>query len=167
MIPFEYGVEVVKGSTITLNIQLQRVYTDLEGTEDFDSSKEVGTIRGNVYTAKLKVVKGLKLYLGGIGETITDDNGYFEFIDVPVGEYELYTVLKNGKKYVLKTVQIKKDVDILTKLKYDPESEDADALAGTNNKIWVVIIIIAIVAIAAAGVTILLFVLKAKKKNKI
>ena len=162
LIPFDYGIDVARGTLITLNVKVNNVY-DTTVDESVENAGDLGTIRGNVYTPQLKVVKGLKIYLGNLGYVVTDENGYFEFVNAPVGEYKLYTILENGKEYVFKTVQIKKDVEISTKLKYDPQI-DVDAEA-SQNIVWIIILIVAIVVMLGAGVTIILIAAKNKKKQ--
>ena len=169
LIDLEYGITVDRGSVITLKIEMADVYDneeyidgDIIGSDD--EAEDVGSVRGNVYTAQLKVVKGLKMYLRGVGETVTDKNGYFEFVDVPVGTYELYTVLANGEEYIFKKVEIKKNIDIQTKLKYDPATTaNADS---ESNILWIIIIAVAGLLIIGTGATVTVLVIKAKKKQK-
>ena len=139
--------------------------SDISGLKT-ESEEIVEYFDGVVYTPQLKVVPGLKVYLRGFGEVKTDQNGHFEFKDVPAGEYELYTVLSNGKEYVFRKVSLQKDLKLSVKLKYDPavgvkSEKQAASLAKT----------IALIAALVGGVLLIgagtvFFILKKAKKKK-
>ena len=59
-----------------------------------ENAEKSGAIYGTVYTPELKTIANIKLYMGNVAETVTDKNGWFEFRNIPVGEYEIYTILK-------------------------------------------------------------------------
>jgi hypothetical protein len=125
----------------------------------------VSGLKGTVYTPQLKVVSNLKVMLRGFGEVKTDKDGNFTFSEVPVGKYELYTVLEDGSEYVFREVEIKENVDLAVKLKYDPqvETQSDDEATESFNWIWIVIAC-GVVVILAAGATI--FVVLKKKSKK-
>jgi hypothetical protein len=103
--------------------------------------------------------------LRGFGEVKTDKDGNFTFSEVPVGKYELYTVLEDGSEYVFREVEVKENVDLAVKLKYDPqvETQSDDEATESFNWIWIVIAC-GVVVILAAGATI--FVVLKKKSKK-
>ncbi|MGQ9617450.1 MAG: TonB-dependent receptor [Candidatus Aminicenantia bacterium] len=69
---------------------------------NFAQIKESGVIQGNVYDTEGKplsqatvVLAGVKL-VGGVRETLTDENGFYRFYGIPAGyDYDL-TVMKEG-----------------------------------------------------------------------
>lgn len=138
---------------------------ELDDYDDYEDEVIVTSFTGTVYTPKLKTVPNLKIYLRGFGETVTDENGSFAFADVPVGDYEIYTVLEDGSEYVFRSITLKEDVTLSVKLKYDVPTAKADAdQDGSNWWIWVVIGAAAL--IVAAGGTVLAIVLIKNKKRK-
>lgn len=140
-------------------------YDDYEEEKDADEEEKIAvtTFSGTVYTPQLKTVAGLKLYLRGFDETVTDENGNFVFEDVPVGEYELYAITENGKEYVFRTVKLEENVKLSTKLKYDVNANKAgtDEVEKTNIWLWVIIGGVAVLVIAGGAVA---FVLIRKKR---
>ncbi len=125
----------------------------------------VGSVNGTVYTPDIKTVSNLPVYIGNFGTVVTDENGAFSFTDVPVGEYELYTVLKNNDKYVFRTVTVKENVDVGVKLKFDPPTADTNAdKANGFNVLWVIIPICAVILLGGALTT--FFIIK-KKRSKV
>ena len=142
--------------------------TDDEDTDDesTDDSEEVatGNLKGTVYTPALKTVAGIKVYLRGFGETVTDKDGNFSFANVPVGDYELYTILEDGTEYVFRTVSVKEGIDLAVKLKYDASA--ASSNDGSIATYWIWIIVgCGVVVLAAAGVVV--FVILKKKRKAI
>ncbi len=135
-------------------------------TNDSSVEIKVSVLNGTVYTPDLKTVSGLKIYLRGFGEVTTDKNGSFTFADVPVGKYDVYTVLEDGSEYVFRTVEIKENVDLAVKLKYGVQSEIDDMEADSEGQVsyWIWIIIACGALIIVAAVIIVLTVLKKKKK---
>jgi hypothetical protein len=131
-----------------------------------------GTLKGAVYTPQLKTVANIKLYLRGVAETTTDANGAFDFGEVPVGKYDLYTILEDGSEYIFRSVEVKENTDLAVKLKYDVQTSTNDTVIDNNNEqsdegfnwIWIVIACGAVVVVAAGAV--LFVVLKKKKANK-
>ena len=135
--------------------------------EEDENEIAVTSFSGTVYTPQLKTVAGLKICLRGFDDTVTDENGNFAFEDVPVGEYELYAVSKDGSEYIFRTVTLEENVKLSTKLKYDPNGQKAD----TNNveetsNIWVWIIISG-AAVLVIGGGVVAFILIRKKKLSI
>ena len=96
-------------------------------------------------------------------QTKTNKDGYFEFDSVPVGEYEVYTVLENGEEYIFKTIKINENVEVVTKLKYDPVKTVAAPDEGLSTATIIIIISIVVIVLAAAGVTVLIL---WRKKHK-
>ena len=129
---------------------------------------------GTVYTPQLKTVSNLKIYLRGFGETVTDADGKFAFTDVPVGDYELYTVLEDGSEYVFRTVSIKENVELAVKLKYDPvgtaDVDDVDEGGNTfldfimDNLILIIAIASGVIVLIA--IAIVVFIILKKKTAK-
>ncbi len=148
-----------KGDVVTLNIG-----TDTTKEEE---PKAVGSLKGTVYTPELKTVANIKLYLRGVAETVTDAEGNFSFGEVEAGSYDLYTVLEDGSEYLFRTVEIKENVDLAVKLKYDinssePVIDNNDVEdEGSINWLWIVIAIAAVVIIVAGVIVVI--VLKKKK----
>ena len=139
--------------------------TQVEDTENSDTEEKasVGVINGTVYTPELKTVADIKVYMRGVGETVTDKNGSFSFADVPVGEYELYTVLDDGKEYIFRKVSVKEKVELSVKLKYDVSKK---AVAEEETQVnWLLIIIAGIAVIVIAGLAVLVIIKKKLQKN--
>ena len=152
------------GDTAALQLTLDAsgAATEPDNTPDDDTPETAGsTLRGTVYTPQLKTVADLKIFLKGVGETTTNAQGSFIFENVPVGEYELYTLLEDGSKYVFRTVQIKENVGLSVKLKYDPATETA---ADSTPVLWIVLAGVAVLVIAAGAVTAVILVRKKKKQ---
>ena len=132
--------------------------TDSENVEEIGPS---GNLKGTVYTPNLETVPDLKIMLRGVGEAVTDANGSFGFADIPVGDYELYTLNADGSEYVLRTVSIKENVTLDIKLKYEP-SIDSNTDGGDNG--WIIWVIVAsVVALVVVGGLIFFLVIKKKK----
>ena len=135
---------------------------DLDDT-DSDETEEIiptGNFAGTVYTPMLDVVDGLKLFLRGIGDVVTDANGSFAFANIPVGTYDLYTVLEDGTEYLLKEVKIEENRDITSKLKYDPAIESDNTDPADNGWIIWVIVASAVALVVVAGLVVILIVKK-------
>ena len=141
---------------------------DFDTESDAESEKtSVGSILGTVYTPKLKTVADLKIYIRGVGQTVTDKKGYFEFTDIPVGDYEIYTVLADGSEYIFRTVSVKENVELTIKLKYAPDAEASVETESGFNWLWVITPTAAAVLIAI-GVAVVIILRKRKiaKANK-
>ena len=148
------------GDTAALQLTLDAsgAATEPDNTPDDDTPETAGsTLRGTVYTPQLKTVADLKIFLKGVGETTTYAQGSFTLESVPVGEYELYTLLEDGSKYVFRTVQIKENVGLSVKLKYDPATDTA---ADGAPVLWIVL-----AGVIAAGVVIAVILVRKKKKQ--
>ena len=148
-----------------LKEELNNQPTDFESVTDGDEVEEIiptGNFSATVYTPLLDTVAGLKITLEGIGDIVTDANGSFAFANIPVGSYELYTLLEDGSKYVFRTVVIEENKDITSKLKYDPAvATDIDDPADNGWIIWV--IVASVVALVIVAGVIFLLVFKKKK----
>ncbi len=131
-----------------------------------NSGEEVlpsGNLMGTVYTPNREVVPGLKVVLKGTDfEAVTDNNGFFGFADIPVGDYELCAINSDGSEYVFRKVSIKQNINLNVKLKYDYSAEsDADV---TDNG-WVIWVIIASIVALAVIVGFVVFLVIKKKKT--
>jgi hypothetical protein len=161
--------DVVKFSVVSdvtaLKEELNNQPTDFESVTDGDEVEEIiptGNFSATVYTPLRDTVAGLKITLDGIGDIVTDANGNFAFANIPIGSYELYTLLEDGSKYVFRTVVIEENKDIAAKLKYDPVVEtDIDDPADNGWIIWV--IVASVVALVIVAGVIFLLVFKKKK----
>lgn len=165
---------LAKGDELTLNVVIS---PKSEETENKDGEKQNDSIlKGAVYTPKLKTIPNMKIYLRGIGETVTDENGAFEFINVPVGEYDIYTLNDDGSEYVFRTVKIEESVKLTVKLKYDNKKTDSDNKdtenSGTevekkdvNIALIIIIVISAIVVLGAIVLTMIIVIKRARKKS--
>ena len=149
------------GDAVTVSL-----VSDTEKLEAAAKGDRIESFDGVVYTAKLKTVPNLKIYLRGFGEVKTDQNGHFEFTDVPVGEYELYTLLSNGKEYVFRKVTLQKDQKLSVKLKYDPPSASADEENGMSVGTIIAIVAASVGGVLLIGSGVLLFILKKRKKAR-
>lgn len=146
-------------------VNIEVVCDSSSQTTEQVEEQPVGTVTGTVYTPKLETVAGLPVYIGNITSAITDSNGTFTFADIPVGEYELYTVSKNGDKYVFRTVTVKEDVSVGVKLKFDPPTADTNAdKANGFNILWVIIPICAVILLGGALAA---FIIIKKKRSKV
>ncbi len=137
-------------------------YETVTDGENVEEIKATGNLSGTVYTPYLETVANLKIYLKGIGEVVTDENGSFAFANVPVGEYELYTVLSDNSEYTFRKVTIGENQNLAVKLKYDPAVvTDGD----TADNGWIIWVIIAsgIALVVVAGVIFLLLFTKKKE----
>ena len=137
---------------------------DEDDTESSDETVPRGSVKGNVYTPDRKPVTNCKIYMRNIGEVVTDEEGYFEFLDIPVGAYDLYVIDEKSIEHVLKTVVVKQNVESQLKLKYETKTQVSEK---TNEKDTPIVLYL---AIAGAGVVLMvgggLFVLLKIKKKK-
>ena len=170
-----YLVENESSELLCIEIEIQKgiatflpaIVYDSEGnsTEVEEVLPEYGVLKGFYYNKKGKTIAGAKLYLRGCGEVITDGSGMFAFENVKPGEYELYTVLNDGKEYVLRTVAIEANKGIQIKVMEPIIEEKAKETEEDNS--WIIIAIIAgsavLLAVAVLGVVI---VIKKKKTAK-
>ena len=145
--------------------RIQACKEDRENAPDEGEEEEIiptGNFAATVYNARLDTLPGLKVVLGDIGDVVTDANGSFAFANIPVGTYELYTVLNDGTKYVLKQVVIEENRDITSKLKFDPVVKSDNPNPTDNGWIVWVIVASAVALVVVAG---LIFLLVFKKKT--
>ena len=178
-VPTGYSAYLEEGTAYTFN-----VVSNMSGLEEFTYHDEIvytedyitvdvedetieettpsGDLSGTVYTPMREIVPNLKLIIDGVGEVVTDENGSFAFAGVPVGTYELYTILSNGQKYALSEVTIVENNELVIKLKYDPPVADADADDANNG--WIIWVIIAsVIALLVVGTLVLVLLVKKKK----
>ncbi len=168
-----YSAYLDEGNIFTFNVVSDMSGLSAEGdyTQDPNSGEDdgnnvedakIGSLSGGVYTPYLEPVANLKLYLGDFGEIVTDSNGAFAFANIPVGTYDLYSVMSNGEKYVLKTVTIVENAELALKLKYDPPIVAETDSANYGWIIWVVIAA-CVALLVVAAIIIILIVVKKKK----
>lgn len=139
-------------------------YDSVIGGESTEEIEATGNLSGTVFTPYLETVENLKIYLKGVGEVVTDENGSFAFANVPVGEYELYTVLADDSEYLFRKVSIGENQNLAVKLKYDPPIKTDSDNANNGWIIWV--IIAAVVALVSVAGIIGFKAFKKKKLNK-
>lgn len=74
----------------------------------------LGTVKGQIVTIDEEPLKGLKIELHSNPMiTYTDENGYFEFTDVELGEHTLYLSSENNSDILSELSEIKVKVDEL------------------------------------------------------
>ncbi len=130
-----------------------------ETAEETDTPS--GNLIGTVYTPQRETVPNLKIVLVGVGEVTTDDNGTFGFADIPIGEYNLYAINTDGTEYFFRKVEIKENVNLEIKLKYEP-TVPSDTEATDNG--WIIWVIIAsVVALLVVGALVVFVVIRKKK----
>jgi len=118
-----------------------------------------GVMRGFYYTTKGKTISGATIYLRNHGSSVTDSDGMFMFENVIPGEYELYTVLNDGKEYILRKVTIEANKGIQVKV-MEPILEKESQFP------WVIVIVSgAVVLLAGTALTIILILKKKKIKS--
>ena len=166
-----------KGEEISTDISIVLSDGDnatIKITTDTSNLAKKSGFSGTVYTPQLKTVPNLKIYLRGFGETVTDADGKFAFTDVPVGEYDLYTVLDDGSEYIFRTVSIKENVELAVKLKFAPGgdvviTDDGDIQDGNwfMDNLPLIIAIVSAIGIIVAVAIIVFIVLKKKKSAKV
>ena len=166
-IPTGFYTNFYNGDTVKLNLVCDSTNAHVENSDSTDSELTInsGSINGTVYTPNLKTVENLKIYMRGVGEVVTDKNGSFTFADVPVGDYDLYTILADGSEYEFRTITVKENVQLSVKLKYDVASSVSGGGDNSFNWIWIVVTCSAVLLIAA--VTVVFVIIKKKKAVKI
>ena len=147
-----YFANLYKGDDVTLSLLCDNSKISAVG---------IGSLEGTVYSADLKTISNLKIYLRGVGEAVTDKNGHFEFSDLKSGDYDIYTLLDDGSEYILKTVAVKENIHLSTKLKYDP---DVKKVKGFTTVLIVSVIGAAI--LVSGGVAVLIAIKKKRKTNR-
>ena len=171
-IPTNYYSTLEDGDIVNVTLLNSRSQKDDTSSNIPDDDKEeeepTGTLIGTVYTPELKIVPDLKIYLRGVGDTVTDENGSFTFEKVPAGEYELYAIDDDGKEYIFRNVTIKENVELSVKLKYQNETENTDSKNETDDNsyaIWIIASVGAVLLVAAGTFLIILCSKKHKKKR--
>ena len=154
-------VDLQIASSVISNIPVITVLTASEIETDLNSGgiEPYGALRGYLYDAKGKPMANVKVYIRDIGYVVTNKDGMFQFDKLPVGEFEIYSIMANGEEYIFRTVEIKEFTGTSVKLSLEGEG---------FNWWWLLLIIPAgLIGIAAiAGGTILVIVLVKKKKAK-
>lgn len=156
-LPVQVDLEVM--SSVISNIPTITCLTEAEVEMNLnaDGVEPYGALRGYLYDADGKPMANVKVYIGDVGYVVTNKDGMFQFDKLPVGEFEIYSILADGSKYVFRTVEIKEFTGTSVKL-----SLEGDGF----NWLWLLLIIPAgLVAVAAIGGTILVIVIASKKKK--
>lgn len=152
-------IPLITYSAGSKNVKIEETY--INNTPVVEEDKEVvecGILRGFYYTKKGKTISNATIYLRGIGACVTDEKGMFMFENIPVGTYELYTMLDDGKEYVLRDVTIEANKGIQVKV-----MEPILAKTDKSNP-WLITIIIGGSVIVCAGAVLLIVVLSKKEK---
>jgi len=150
-------ISEVSDITLSLVEELPEVIIEDIVTEPIIEEVKYGIVRGYLYDVDATLLKNIKVYLGNIAETSTDENGMFEFNEVPPGKYDIYVKGEDGTITILKTVEVEAAKGAIYKLQI-PFGEE-------SNPILIYIIIGAsVVLLAACGV--IVFLLLKKKIRK-
>ena len=163
---YDYVKFTVKSDiTDLLNVPEEPIIDESPVEEEIEEVIPTGNYTATVYTPMLEIVPDLPLTLRGIGDVVTDANGSFAFANIPVGTYDLFTVLDDGSEYVIAQVEILENCDVSARLKFAPTiATDGD----TNNNGWIIWVIVASsVALVIVAGLIFFLVFKGKKAAKV
>ena len=148
-------------SAITFTAVQPEVEVEQEPEEEIEIEIEdtnFGIVRGYLYDVDASLLKGVKVYLGNVGETVTDENGMFQFDDVRPGKYDIYVKDTDGNISILKNVEVEAGKGAVYKVQI-PFAETS-----TN---WLVIVLICAGAAVLVAVAIkVALVIKKKNANK-
>ena len=132
-------------------IQVPIVDDEQQGTTE---EEPYGALRGYLFDENGNVVPNARIYIRGNGYAVTNEQGIFEFANLPVGEYDVYEMLVDGSEVVYRTVKIEAYKGTVIKI--------AREGAGFN---WLLVIIPAIaVVVLASGTMAAILIFKKKKK---
>ena len=150
-------ISEVSDITLKLVEELPEVIIEDIVTEPIIEEVKYGIVRGYLYDVDATLLKNTKVYLGNIAETSTDENGMFEFNEVPPGKYDIYVKGEDGTITILKTIEVEAAKGAVYKLQI-PFGEE-------SNPILIYIIIGAsVVLLAACGVVVFLLLKKKIRK---
>ena len=142
------------------NVNDNTLVTDTNNNANVKTAN--GIVKGNVYTPDLKPVSNITIYLGDFAKITTDKDGYFEFNEVPAGKYDIYSIMDDDSKQILRTIELAENTELSMKLKYETNQEPVQAEEDSN---WPWIIIAGVIALVVAGVVVFVIV-KNKRKSK-
>ena len=157
-----------------------------ETKDEQDDSENTQVLKGRMTFSDGSPIVGAPLILRSyqIHNTYTDMDGFFEFRDIPAGNYSLYMGMEDGSESLILDVNVKQGDVITVSAAYNLEigsfddvtntvgkgtsSKDPSADKATNNNGKLNIIILIIIAIGAVllvggGITAVIFVKKKKK----
>lgn len=83
---------------------------DQKAEEEVEKESEVDDIRGQVLDSNGDPIKEIKMKISGptgIFESVTDENGFYEVLDVPEGEYEITSDVE-GYQDFKKKIEVRK-----------------------------------------------------------
>lgn len=170
----ETYVTVTDGSIITVDIKV----APAEITADVSTQLRRSTIKGTLYNAKREPLAGITVGVARNRTMVTDENGNFEFENLPAGNYKVFAVNPDGSYYLLRTYALADGQIASLKVKYDPEADKAAANNQANNSNnsntnnadsnksdfpWWILIVAGGVLVVGAGVVVLIILLKKKK----
>ena len=135
--------------------------------DEFTETVSVGSVKGNLYTPDRKPVNNCKIYMRNVGEIITDKEGYFEFIDVPVGSYDIYIIDAKGAEIILKTVIVKENIESQLKLKYEIEAQTTDNVSNLSQFIYIALIGAGVLLLVGGGIIVILIIKKKKRMTSV
>ena len=124
-----------------------------------------GAIHATVYTPDRKTVAGLTIKVNDM-QTVTNEEGYFEFNNLEGGEYDIIAVDAMGNEYLLSKITLKDDTVINLRLKYEPKYEPNVTDTDSKNNILVWPFILGSVILLIGCGVVVFFVLKTKKGKK-
>lgn len=168
----ETYISVTDTSITTINIKV----APKEIVVNVDTNTQRSTIKGTLYNAKREPLAGITVGVARNRTMVTDENGNFEFTNLPAGTYKVFAVNPNGSYYLLRTYTLGEGQIASLKLKYDPaadkqadKEEPSEQVTEDNNSEfpWWILIVIGAVLIIGAGSVIIVVLLKKKKNNKI
>lgn len=168
-------VTITDSATITIDIKV----APAEITANVSTQLRRSTIKGTLYNAKREPLAGITVGVARNRTMVTDENGNFEFENLPAGNYKVFAVNPDGSYYLLRTYALADGQIASLKVKYDPEADKAAANNQANNSNnsntnnadsnksdfpWWILIVVGGVLVVGAGVVVLIILLKKKKK---
>lgn len=163
------SIGVTNLSAVTINL----VVSPKKISGDVTVNTNRSTIKGTLYNAKREPLAGVTVGVAKNKRMVTDENGNFEFTELPAGKYRIYAVNPNGSYYLLRDYELGEGQIVSLRLKYDPNGKNktdntnnANVDNDNSSSLWLwIIIIAAAVLVIGSGTTILIILLKLKKKN--
>jgi hypothetical protein len=128
-------------------------------TEKFDEPPTTGTISGNITDEDGNGVSGASVEIEGYPVQITNETGYYEFTDIPEGDYNM-TVTIAGYDQVTVPVDVVAGQEVEVDIPITPTSGD-DGEKSFLEQYWWLLVIVAIVVLL---VIIIIVVLLMRKK---
>lgn len=163
-------ITVSANEIVTLNIKV----APAEIIVDSSTSAKKSTIKGTLYNSKRETLAGITVGVARNKTVVTDENGNFEFKDIPAGNYKIFAVNPDGSYYLLREYTLGEGQVVTLKLKYDPAADSAttqDMSTDGNDQDndsgfpWWIFIVIGAVLILGAAAVIVIILLKKKKSE--